>query len=359
MFNSCFYVFAGDPTIGGPMYKDFYYLDLQKMDKWWCLPDYPAQIIHFDSHDSGTGWSNFVICVWGDKAYLFTCRLIVDYFNLKKKGWERNMHIVDGKMYKFGGFYIDCLLGNNLLLKLDLQTKTWRRLSGRVQLKPDPLYPGWTKRALIDNTNIIESHGARRYKPVDRKVRPVPTYMPNPAAQQFKPIPLPHILPLPFFPPPISEFRPTSRFTQERFDLLLKTIPHGFLSDTEIALLMHVVDRRQGAFAFTFAEKGIFKLPKALEQAVREAIIEQEQAGPFEPTTASYRSALFAVLKKLGLIRLVLDLQDLNAMVIRHSALPPRVEDFAEGLIGRAIHCETFSDLKYLRNLSVLDRMPV
>ncbi|KIJ30692.1 hypothetical protein M422DRAFT_267736 [Sphaerobolus stellatus SS14] len=232
------------------------------------------------------------------------------------------MHIVDGKMYKFGGFSINCLLGNNLLLKLDMQTKTWRRLSGTVQLKPDPSYPGWTKRALIDNTNIIESHGARRYKPVDRKVRPVPTYMPNPAAQQFKPIPLPHVLPLPFFPPPISEFRPTSRLTQERFDLLLKTIPHGFLSDTEIALLMHVVDRHQGAFAFTFTEKGIFKLPKALEQAVREAIIEQEQAGRFEPTTASYRSALFAILKKLGL--------GFNSS--------PRVEDFAEGLFGRAIY---------------------
>ncbi|KIJ25917.1 hypothetical protein M422DRAFT_273054 [Sphaerobolus stellatus SS14] len=159
------------------MYKDFYYLDLQKMDKWWCLPDYPAQRIHFDSHDSSTGWSNIVICVWGDKAYLFTGRLIVDYFNLKKKGWG---------------------------------VITTRYLS-----------PGsW----------------------------------------------------------------PFTYFTAGRN--------------------MHIVNGkiRQGAFAFTFAKKGIFKreyypdyenptiehtpirVPKALEQAVREAIIEQEQAGRFEPT---------------------------------------------------------------------------
>ncbi|KIJ35398.1 hypothetical protein M422DRAFT_262360 [Sphaerobolus stellatus SS14] len=168
MFNGCFYVFAGDPTSGGPMYKDFNYLDLQKMDKWRCLPDYLAQEIHFDSHDSRTGRSNIVICVWGDKEYLFTGRLIVDSFNLKKKGWSvittryvnpgswpftyftagRNMHIVDGNMYKFGGFSIDCLLGNNpLLLKLDMQTMTWRRLSGTVQLKPDPSCPGFLRAA--------------------------------------------------------------------------------------------------------------------------------------------------------------------------------------------------------------------
>ncbi|KIJ45375.1 hypothetical protein M422DRAFT_251147 [Sphaerobolus stellatus SS14] len=53
------------------------------------------------------------------------------------------MYIVDGKMYEFGGFSIDYLLGNNLLLKLDLQTKTWRCLSGTVQLKPDPSCPGF------------------------------------------------------------------------------------------------------------------------------------------------------------------------------------------------------------------------
>ncbi|KIJ56983.1 hypothetical protein M422DRAFT_218829 [Sphaerobolus stellatus SS14] len=167
MYNGCFYVFAGDPTIGCPMYKDFYYLDLQKMDKWRRLPDYPTQRIRFDSRDNRTGWSNIVICVWEDKAYLFTGRLIVDYFDLKRKEWGvittrylspgswpftyftagHNMHIVDGKMYTFGGFSIDCLLGTNLLLELDLQTKTWRRVSGTVQPKPDPSCPGFRRAA--------------------------------------------------------------------------------------------------------------------------------------------------------------------------------------------------------------------
>ncbi|KAI0040408.1 hypothetical protein FA95DRAFT_1479061, partial [Auriscalpium vulgare] len=145
------------------------------------------------------------------------------------------------------------------------------------------------------------------YKPVDRKVRPVPTYMPNPSAQQFKPIPLPTLEPLPTRPPPLSSFVPTERMTQERFDLLLATIEPDFLSEDEVALLGVVVARREHAFAFEYAEKGIFKqeyypdyeiptiehvpwqrapirVPKALEEVVRQEIREQEASGRFEPT---------------------------------------------------------------------------
>ncbi|KIJ48111.1 hypothetical protein M422DRAFT_28575 [Sphaerobolus stellatus SS14] len=164
-----------DPTIGGPMYKDFYYLHLQKVDKSRCLPDYPAQTIRFDSRDKRTGWSNIVICICEVKAYLFTARRIVDYFDLKRKEWGvittpylspgscpftyftpgRDMHIVDGNMYTFGGFSIDCLLGNNLLLKLDLQTKAWRRLSSTLQSKPDPSCPAFLRAASswVDHEN--------------------------------------------------------------------------------------------------------------------------------------------------------------------------------------------------------------
>ncbi len=35
---------------------------------------------------------------------------------------------------------------------------------------------------------------------------------------------------------------------------------------------------------------------------------------------------------------MVLDLRDLNSVTIRDSALPPNVEDFAEGFVGRAIY---------------------
>ncbi|KAJ3489617.1 hypothetical protein NLJ89_g11516 [Agrocybe chaxingu] len=151
------------------------------------------------------------------------------------------------------------------------------------------------------------------------------------------------------------------RLTQERFDALLKTIPPYFLSDAETDLIAYVVDRRQDAFAWTFAEKGTFKpeyypdyeiptiehvpwqrapikIPKATEPAVREELDDQLKAKRFEATTSSYRASLWVVEKKTGKVRLIIDLQDLNSVTIRDSSLPPRVEDFAEGFIGRAIY---------------------
>lgn len=239
------------------------------------------------------------------------------------------------------------------------------RLASYASTATTPINTRWTRRAILPSPeHHFESRAAakKKYKPVDRKVRPVPTYMPDPIAQQFKPIPLPPLQPLPSHPPSRAHFKPTTRMTQERFQSLLDTIPKDFLSSAEIDLMAHVVDTRQLAFAFTFAEKGIFKqeyypdyeiptiehtpwqqppirIPKALEDAVRAELYEQKDAGRFEDTTSSYRGSLFAVAKKGGRkVRLVIDLQKLNAVTIRDASLPPRVEDFAEGFVGRAIY---------------------
>lgn len=70
----------------------------------------------------------------------------------------------------------------------------------------------------------------------------------------------------------------------------------------------------------------------------------QERAGKFEPSTASYRSRIFAVAKKNG-IRIVQDVQELNKVTVRNAALPPRVDDFAEGFVGRGVYglCNLFA----------------
>ncbi|KAI0309737.1 hypothetical protein OF83DRAFT_1032019, partial [Amylostereum chailletii] len=161
------------------------------------------------------------------------------------------------------------------------------------------------------------------YKPVDRKVRPVSTFFPEPSAQQYKRIPLPSIEPLAISSPSRFTFVPTERLTQERFNGLMATIPEVFLSSEELDLIASVVIRREQAFAWEFSEKGTFKsefypdyeiatiehtpwqkppihVPKALEREVRAEIRDQEANGRFEPTTSSYRSALFAVMKKSG-----------------------------------------------------------
>lgn len=65
--------------------------------------------------------------------------------------------------------------------------------------------------------------------------------------------------------------------------------------------------------------------------------------GKFEPSTALYRSRIFAVTKKNG-IRIVQDVQELNKVTVRDTTLPPRVDDFAEGFVGRGVYglCNLF-----------------
>jgi len=45
-----------------------------------------------------------------------------------------------------------------------------------------------------------------KYKTVDKKVQPVPSYMPDPVGQVFHPIKLPLLPPLPLDPPYLQDF---------------------------------------------------------------------------------------------------------------------------------------------------------
>lgn len=224
-----------------------------------------------------------------------------------------------------------------------------------------PFLTPWTSRALASYTPNV-SAAVRRYKPVDRKVRPVPTYMPNPSAQKFKPIPAPEPAPLSHHPRPLSEFVETGRLTRERLDKILTSVPEGFLTGQEIDLLVSVLQTRQNALAWTDDERGTFsreyfpdyeipiiehtpwvrepiRIPKAIEKDVTELLQKQMRAGKYEYSSASYRSRCFPVAKgDTGKLRLVHDLQDLNKYAIRDSALPPRPDDFAESFVGFAIY---------------------
>ena len=79
-------------------------------------------------------------------------------------------------------------------------------------------------------------------------------------------------------------------------------------------------------------------IPKACEREVLEILDSHFAAGKYEQSCASYRSRVFAVEKKSGKLRLVHDLQPLNAITIRDAALPPRPDDFAESFAGRVIY---------------------
>jgi hypothetical protein len=121
-----------------------------------------------------------------------------------------------------------------------------------------PIATPWTTWALARPTYSSSLATKRKYKPVNHKVHPVPTYMPDPAGQEFKPIIIPELPPLPLYPPVYADFEPTERLSQSRLDKIISTIPQNFLSPQEIDLLTYVLHSRDKALAFKDCERGMF-----------------------------------------------------------------------------------------------------
>ncbi|RDB15232.1 Retrovirus-related Pol polyprotein from transposon 17.6 [Hypsizygus marmoreus] len=184
--------------------------------------------------------------------------------------------------------------------------------------------------------------------------------MPDASNQTFQPVTIPQLPPLSLNPPLLENFVPTERLTRERLDTILSSVPAGFLQPREIDLLVDVLRTRELGLAFVDSEHGTFsdefypdykipviehtpwvqdpiRIPKSIEGTVREMLTTQKAAGKYEPSTASYRSRIFAVAKKGG-IRLVADVQELNRVTVRDSGLPPRTDDFAEGFVGCVVY---------------------
>jgi len=222
-----------------------------------------------------------------------------------------------------------------------------------------PLSTPWTRRALTYESRPLQMK--TKYKTVDKKVRPVPSYMPDPSGQVFLPVIIPLLPPLPLDPPHLASFLPTKRLTKDRLSKILSSVPKDFLQSHEIDLLVFVLRERELALAFEDSERGTFtdkyfpdyeipviehipwvqapiRVPKAIEETVRQMLLEQKAAGKFEYSMASYRSRIFAVGKPKGGIRLVADVQELNRVTVRDAGLPPRTDDFAESFIGHVIY---------------------
>jgi hypothetical protein len=154
---------GGEKGLDGPFYRDFWRLDLNKLDQWQSLPSYPiAESLtgHF------LGWS---MVAHKDKAYLFTGSPRVDFFDLitgkwgsftttfkrddglagsdpwpypKKKLRDYTMQMVDGKLYVFGGYHAKAALGSNLFVVLNIESRQWEKLSGTIEPKVDNKCPG-------------------------------------------------------------------------------------------------------------------------------------------------------------------------------------------------------------------------
>ena len=198
------------------------------------------------------------------------------------------------------------------------------------------------------------------YKKVANRVRPVATTLPEEfrIIRRFPSNPLADLPKLPTSPP---DFTPGIRYTQERKDQM-KVNTDNFLWPEEEKLVHHIIKLHEYAFAWTEEEKGKFSedyfepiviptiehvpwalknipIPPGIYDQVINVIKDKIRAGVYEPSNSSYRSRWFCVPKKdKKSLRLVHDLQPLNAVVIRDPAVPPVVESYAESFGGKACY---------------------
>ena len=225
---------------------------------------------------------------------------------------------------------------------------------------------------------VYEARVFTAYKRVDQKIKPVPAVFPEDArvSRRFPEDPLASLKPLPRKPP---DFYPTAKLTQERLDSL--QINHkGYLWPEEEKLFAHIVKLNERVLAFEDAERGTLRedyftpdimpivphipwahgnipIPPGIKDKVVELLKEKMRAGVYERSQSSYRSRWFCVLKKNGNLRIVHDLQPLNAVSIRETGLPPVLDDFVEPFAGRK--CYTVFDLYWgfdARKVNTLSR---
>ena len=216
----------------------------------------------------------------------------------------------------------------------------------------------------VDSLPTEDAVAVLAYKKVAKKVHPIAASLP----EDFRIIrhrpedPLLTLSLLPMHPPP---FTPGIRLTQERYEAL-ELNKYDFLWPEEVKLAAHVLKVNENALAWTEAERGSFRddyfapvkiptiahtpwvhknipIPTGLLDKVIDIFKEKIAAGVYEPSDASYRSRWFCVPKKNGSLRLVHDLQSLNAVTIRNAAVPPFVDQFIESIAGRA--CFSMLDL--------------
>ncbi|KAJ3517674.1 hypothetical protein NLJ89_g366 [Agrocybe chaxingu] len=158
------YVYGGEKnSVVGPYYKDFWRINLQKLDRWESLPS-PRRVPRDKDNLSNHG-----MAVHDGAAYLFMGSATLLRYEFRSSQWTTvktrfksdsvvnqpwpysmvdgmpdsvcfafSMICVLGKIYVFGGCTVHSFVGIDLFLELDIEKREWRRLSG--SLNPVPSY---------------------------------------------------------------------------------------------------------------------------------------------------------------------------------------------------------------------------
>lgn len=159
------------------------------------------------------------------------------------------------------------------------------------------------------------------YKPVAKKVKPVPGVYPE-ESKVRRTIPEDPLLTLPTLNKQPADFRPSKRISHDRLKVL-NINPDNFLSREEEKLFTQVMINNEEVFAFDESERGTFRedyfspyiipvvphevwqhtnipIPPGIREQVIEMLRDKIKAGVYEPSQSSYRSRWFCVMKKNG-----------------------------------------------------------
>src|SRR5882724_7947281 len=163
---------------------------------------------------------------------------------------------------------------------------------------------------------------------------------------------------LPTYPPDLIL---SEKFTQERMEKM-NINQSGFLWLDEEKLVLFLIKAQEGGIAWDVSEHGNFRkdyfdpvfiptmehipwveqnipIPPGIYDEVIKILKEKIWVGVYERSNSAYRSMWFCILKKDGKsLRLVHDLQPLNAVTIKDSGVPPILESFSDSLGGHGCY---------------------
>jgi hypothetical protein len=203
--------------------------------------------------------------------------------------------------------------------------------------------------------------GKKKYKLVAKKVKPIGATLPE-EFRIVRNIQGDPLADLPILSPFPINFSPTGCYDQASFDIIEKNHPHGFLTAEEQRFMHHFMMIHQDGFAWNETLKGLFckdffppvrmpitkhvpwvlqnmLIPPGLYNAILNVVRKKIAAGVYEQSNSSYWFGWFTVLRKGGgKLRIVHDLQPLNAVTIRDTGVPPYTEQLAENCGGRAAY---------------------
>ena len=237
-------------------------------------------------------------------------------------------------------------------------------LSQLEQLIGEPLEEGDQVFMWDDSMEDGQEIQVNVYKPVHKRVKPVPALFPQEAAVVRR-IPEDPLLTLPELSSCPPEFTPTKKITIERMKEM-DINEKGFLWPEEEKLFYHVLKLNEQALAFDESERGNFNesyftpyiiptvehipwvqknapVPPGIKDQVIELLKSKIELGVLEHCQSPYRSHWFCIMKKNGKLRIVYNLQELNSITIRDAGLPPILDSFVEPFAGH--QCYTVFDM--------------